>query len=522
MSVTTIWIECPVLQVRLELAPSSAASDLEILVLRALGLGVDDAEALARYFGLPTRIMVDLVADLWRSGHVTVNFGDAGERIGLTSQGRDVLQDVAAGREVVTSMRSPRVERFVLNRLTGTVLPFQVSLKYPRDRRLLVPALPDDPKPNEVSREALADALAKTVRHRGDAADRIGEQRIVTAQLVPRIVSGEPAVRYVSADVHVSREGDGSLRIAFADINLPIAVQRTVANRLTTFAEDQPHSLFVRTLGAAADSQFTEPPSLITRLTALTRHVDALPREPASQRQSRADQLRTQYHFLGEYVADRARHEVSVQVVHTARDHERAIRDLIRGAERQVVIALPWIDYDALSRYASALDEAVSRGVGLTVLWGIARDGNELDQRLLGVFDDLSRRAANAGKGGFVHVDRTQSSHIHAKVLLCDDRSLLITSKNFFSSSDLIELGVVIDAPPGWASPPLVDIAKWAYQTTPNLAHANHLIRDPEVYGGPRDTASHRVIPAPPQLSPALLDPEGDPALVQLWARELA
>jgi phosphatidylserine/phosphatidylglycerophosphate/cardiolipin synthase-like enzyme len=512
---TTIWVQCEVVQVRLKTAPLGAASDLERLVMRAIGAGVDNVTELTSYFGLPETLMLDLVGDLWRAERVVLEFDEQAERIELSSNARDEL---AAGGEIESSLHSATTESMLFDTLSGRVLTLRAGRNYPRDRRLIVPRQPDDPRPQDLRTGNLVDAVSFALEKQGGSIEQIGGRRIVSANLVPRIVTNESRTQYVALEVQAAVDAGDGLQVQLIDSAWPLTVQRAATERLQRLVGEQPTSAFVRALRAEASRRVVGAPSLGARLARLASTAATLGSTDANHRQSSHDSLRQAFADLGHYVGDMAAREVSARVLHSAEEHRRAIEELIDTATTQLVIALPWIHMKGLAPYLGPLEAAVRRGVGVTVLWGIERSDATLDARAMAAFDDLHRSASTAGRGGFVHIDRRQSSHIHAKVLIRDDSAAMVTSKNFFSGSDLFEVGVVVEAPLGTGSPLVADLVTWTYQTTPNFAHAGSLVRDQAVYR--REPAPPAFMaPQTPELDTTTLRAAAGSPAAQLWAR---
>lgn len=528
MSTVKIWSSATLLPVQLQLAPTGAASSLELLVLEAIQSGVDDAARLAAYFGIPSRLMIDVIGDLWRAQRVNVALGESVERITITGSGRKCVQE-SAEADYESAMRIPHVEHVLFDSLSGQFVSQNKTRTFLRDRGLLVPTQSDDPDFRRVPPHHLAEAVARNLRKRGDSEEHVGEHRVVSARLVPAVAEGSEEVRYVPLDVDVKRLGDGSLTFNLVESTWPVDVQRRTMERLERLATEAADSAFVRTLAANADVHLRQAPTLHNRITELTSSANNLATTAPGKRQSAHGKITGRFESFGHQLADLARRELSVRLVHGRSDHDRTIDSVIESARSQLIIALPWLHYQELKKHNDALEEAVTRGVGLTVLWGINRDDNTLDRDVLNLFNDLDRIARHAGAGGFVHLDQEQSSHIHAKVVAADDRAALITSRNLFSPSDLFEVGVLVEAPRPEPAPdgeqvlqraPLLEeIATWAYNTTPNFGHASHVLRDPLMFG--RRTDEPRwTPPARPFVDlTQLIDPDCPPEYLQLWQR---
>src|SRR6476469_3901007 len=86
MTAVDVWVQAEVLPVRVRLVPAGGTGHLETLTLRAIRAGVDDVDALADLFGLPARLMLDVIGDLWREGRVALDVGAVHESVVVTTK----------------------------------------------------------------------------------------------------------------------------------------------------------------------------------------------------------------------------------------------------------------------------------------------------------------------------------------------------------------------------------------------------------------------------------------------------
>ncbi|GIF07864.1 ATP-binding protein [Actinoplanes siamensis] len=535
----TVWAQADVLKVRTTMVLTGQAGTLETLLLRAIRRAADEhddlhAADICDVFGLAPRLVEDILGDLWRAGRISIDLGTDREVIKLTTVGRDYLRhlDDPSG-EGGTDSAATRAgtEQVVHDLFTGRVLPVYQSYTYPRDRALVVPSLPDDPRAADLREEELAEAVTHTLQRsaRGSGQDSGGTEetldvmRVDAVYLTPALLETSVVRRFVPIKVLAVEDATGGLSVRVLDDKLPLHLRERARLRLHGIIADQPGSVFVRRLRSVAQRAPLAEFDLGQLVAQFRRSVASLPSCPPANRQQAHDKSRRMADDIVEYVKWAALSEMDVEVVTGVEQHRDAIQGMLQRAERQVVIAVPWIRPRGLEPIRNALIKAVERGVNVILLWGISTDTDSLDPTVLATLDEIQEHARRSGNGGALRYNRERGARSHAKVVVRDDLELLVTSRNFLSGSERVELGALLRVPldnpnePPVACAVIEDVLQFLYNHTPDPATAAELMRVRGAFGARRDEA---VLPEVlmPRLSAAILRAEAPPEQVAAWS----
>jgi phosphatidylserine/phosphatidylglycerophosphate/cardiolipin synthase-like enzyme len=521
VKVIDVYVECEVLTVRLQLGPRSRTSVLETLVLKAVDAGVTTMQGLADLFGLTPRLMVDLLGDLWRTQRVFFEFDEFGaETIRLSPPAAEELAKLPEGHAIDAALSTPDTEDVLLDTLTGRVLPMTAGRFAPGRANLVVTRTPQDWTAASVEPDALAAALNRSLERRKDTGLE-GDMQVLQAYLAPKDLTKAAFTKFVPLSVQAGVDG-GRLVVRVVDKSLPSHVQSQAENRLQLLVETESESGFVQALRGAADQVADRRDDVHQDLASFVAAAGTLVHTAPANRRRDHDRTASRADNLVARVHDMAERQMSVTVVRSSEEHRRVIVDMIDAAVRQVVISVPWLKYrGGVESYVDALKRAVRRGVEVTVLWGIDRDEGPLDTRVVDALHDVERVRLASGGGGAVRYDRAQPAHVHAKVVLVDDRQALVTSKNFASHGEHAEVGLVVRAADDTPAPVLDELLEWAHQTSPNYDHACAIIRDRNVFGD-RSQALPHVVPPRPEFAEELETAPEDATSVALWSRSWA
>ncbi|WP_238011221.1 hypothetical protein KZZ52_57285 [Dactylosporangium sp. AC04546] len=532
----TVWAQADVLSVRTTLVPAGQSGSLETLLLRAIRTAADEddefhADDICDVFGLAPRLVEDMLGDLWRAGRISIDLGTDREVIRLTSAGREYLDGLAKGAQEGSTAARASSEQVAHDRLTGRVLPMHATYTYPKQRALVVPTMTDDPRPATLREAELAEALTRTLARRsrtgelGPDETDVNNMRIDAAYLAPALLEPGRVRRYVPLQVQAVEDAAGELTVRVVDDDLPLRLQEVASRRLQGLIADRPTAPFVHQLRLNAQRIPLQDRDLGQLITWFEKAVSSLPECAPANRQRTHDRLhRLASDILG-YVRAVALTEMDVEVVTSITEHREAIFGMLRRAAKQVVISVPWVSQRGMEPFRDALIRAVERGVEITVLWGIGAAEEPLDPTVLSMFDEIHEHARRAGQGGALRFNRRRGARTHAKVLVRDDREVLVTSKNFFSTGDRIEAGAVLRVPVHkgadlpMASPVILEVLQFLFNHTPDPATAFQLKRDRNAFGPRRDEA---VLPdiVLPRLTKEVLDPRAAPRHAAAWAAE--
>ncbi|GAA2683451.1 MULTISPECIES: phospholipase D-like domain-containing protein [Actinosynnema] len=528
MKIVDVYVECVVLSARLQLVPRSGTSILETLVLKAIAAGVSTEPALTNLFGLTPRIMVDLLGDLWRAQRVVFAFDELSERITLTGRAERELAELAerelaeqAGRDpeaktaaISSSMVVPATQKALLDPLTGRVLPLHLGNYAPGRANLVVPRAQSDYTAKNVDQEMLTAAFNQAIADREAKASK--DFRVQSAYLASNELTTTNERYFITISVQVGLDGE-RLRVEVGDQTLSPEVRQVARDRLMDLVESAPKSAFVQALAAKADRVHKAPADVLQQLEEFSASARALTSTAPANRNKAHDQISAAAATLDAQVRDLVDRQMSLQVLRTSAEHQGAIDALIGAATRQLVVAVPWVtERGLLDNHVAALKQAVGRGVRVTLLWGIDRKQKPLDQVVLATLREIQRAARDTS--GSLWFDPEQPSHLHAKLVLVDDRKALVTSKNFGSASNHEEIGLLVEADENVPSPVLESLLAWAHQSTPNYDHACSLIQERAVFGDRSRDQGHTPVKQPERSASLEAAGPGSPELL-LWSR---
>lgn len=478
MTTVEIYAHAEVLRVRARLIPVSGTGHLETLILRAIGQGVSDVDDLADMFGISTRLALDVVGDLWRAGRVAVNVDDVREALSITTSALDELGQLSEGGSLPSSHSVADSEYILLDKLSGRVLPRAGSRNRPPDATLVVDLAPGDPTRANLEQEAIDDAVAAGLRdRRRGTEDRMDSYRVVGTTVPP--AQSEPTYRYIPYLVEVARDASGELLISVVDDRLPLTHRDIATKRLSALVHAVPRPPFVRRLEGLVAGSLYKPRGLNELRADFERAVSALADCAPANRQAKHDQLAAAARQIFYRIESDAQHQMTVKLLRSDGAHVAALRSLIRDARQQLVITVPWITEKGIRPYLSDLQDALGRGVHVTILWGIKSKGEDLPGPVKNHFLALQR---SEHAGGQLHVPSVPS-HLHAKVAVMDDRAVLVTSRNFFSDSHHDEVGVRLDALPDLRCPAIEEILQWAHSMAPTQTVADQIATDGRTLG---------------------------------------
>lgn len=458
---TEIVVPCRTFGVQVRLASKDdVITPVERITLRAIGAGFDDIHALNDLLQLGERPLLDLIHDLWLAGRLIVDI--QGGRLILTDEIRAAYE---AGRldRLETSERNYTVVELMQEFVSGAVIP-EDGTPYPvGPYSALVPAEMTALELEHVDQAAMMAALRahfKRTRTRSKIAQRgfISALDVVEAWLEPDqlhlmatpVGGSTQRQRWLRLEADIVLD-ENTNRLVFEILGpttISATIRRDIGRELTALADRMPGQQFFRQLREQR-LEDTRPAPLFGRgaLDKLLARTTVLAETNPGVLDARQDEL---IELLDEAEAalDRAiRAQALTEVISGRADHDRAIRDLLCRAKRQLVFANPWIDLDALIRpladgqsWISLLEAALDRGVQCVLLWGIREDANldpSVKQALIGLGHAYPQHFRFS----------LRSTVVHAKFIVCDGQRALVTSYNFLqpgTSTATLELGALV------------------------------------------------------------------------------
>ncbi len=515
----TVYAQADLVTARLTLEPRSSAGALETTVLEAIAAGANTQRSLCDILGLAPTLVLQVLGDLWRSGRITINLGSEHETLELTTSGHSALHgdDTISGQAKTTATTST-TEDLIVERLTGRALPVKAShTRVPyEDRDLIVPALPDDRQPSDVSSSELVSALAATLQRDSGEDDLLGDQRVTAAFLQPDLLRVAARRRYVGLRAAAQVSDTGEITISVLDDKLTLSERALATTRLQSVLDEQPTSNFTNRVRTRASHTPLEPHGVEQSVAELNRAIAAVASAAPNQRQQRHDRAFDALNRIGAYALTLTSREMEVRLVHSSEDHATVVHELFKSAEHQIVLAVPWIRQKGLEPFGSALRSALDRGLQVVLLWGI--DGHEegLGKDEADWLDSITAYVNNHGAPGKFLYSRKRAARSHAKLVIADDRHMLVTSKNFLSRSNHFEAGVLLSAIDNRPSPAINAALRYVYDKAPEPRLAYGLHRLPGAFG-PRDEPTELELTSP-RLTQSLLKETASEASVHAWA----
>ncbi|MES9541365.1 ATP-binding protein [Actinomadura sp. NPDC000600] len=536
--ITTLYLPCEVGQVRVRLGYSDTLSPLEETALRVIaaaalpdGTGERprpvDVPSLTKLLGLGHRVVVDLVHDLWRAGYLTVDFTSGA--IALSGETQDRLDSGRLAEMAGLESEERRVE-LMMERLTGYVMPRR-GARAPGDPRYAVRHTAArltlaDAGQTEIhaavqnwlrnrNRADADDELAASApgapRERGGPARRDRERRILSVRSSARDRRTGGGKRWYPINVRAElNTASDRLIITVVDPRFPADRRELASERLTRLAEEFPRESFVARLREAAEEKLVEPPGLEELIDRLAERAAGCGAVPAARRRDEHLGLADEARRVAAVIAAREAREVDVEPVHGGRDHLAVVGQLIDEAETQLVIVCPWVTRAALQQVTPQLRRAMDRGVQVVVVWGIAHQA-ALPEDAQNALDSLTRYSRTTP------MLRPQvSARTHAKLVICDDRAALVTSRNVLSATGAQpETGLLLRTPGGGGGEAVRDLLGWVRTNVPGPISRSIFHRADRFPGGGTPAAVTAAEDEPVPEEP----PEGEenPAAVQAW-----
>lgn len=424
--VVTIYLRCVVIPIKVLYGYGSHLSPIEQITMRMIAtcgseFGKIGADELIDLLGLGRSIANDVISGLWHRGHLALDF-----RTGEICLSARAMQFAMEGRldELEAGELKEADAEVMYEQLTGIVLPVSGGRR-PAEERLAVPASwGDTDLVDSVPHADVLNALRFGFAQKNGSGRK---RKVVSARIAPAELRRTKGIRFLPVDVRVGLDGDTDrLRFSVLSRTLPERQRRLIADRLAEMAEADPKSPFVEAVHAKADHVYAEPAPLEERLEQIERTAAGAADAPPGTRGQRHRELREAAERLVDEIKFRVSYEVRPELLRDDGNLE-AIEQLIWRAERQLVLVCPSPRWSGIRRFTSALEEALTRGVQIVLIWGRSSD-DEFDHGVARVLTDLAQRVG----GNHARLLRSgRSSKIHVNLAVADDREAVLTGLNF-------------------------------------------------------------------------------------------
>lgn len=439
-----LYLPCEVFSVRAVVGPSRSLSQIEQLILRAVHAGANTLPALELIFGIGARPMLRLVLSHINRGHLEIDYENGMLRVG--TQVEEAIEDKALGALDSVDV-AVRPIRLAYDLVAGTVQRVR------RTGRLVRSGYTVEPQRARGSYRKLEKSTlmraADEVAHRWTTPAgqplKVIELGLELGEAPTLAGSGEQFV--LELEVRANRDSATDflqLAIVRPD-DLGALVQRRLETELTRLANLPDPPLALKNLRDASLVSVPETSLGLGERVAELRILVA--RLAGADPGTYHDWQRTlAQHAEGAelILAEQGARSLEHRVIRSQDEQVDLIRKMIGRARRQLVLAGPFLGYEAVVQYRSEIEEALRRGVRVFVLWGITSSGSRsgLGTGLSSWFGRLEKEFPN----GFFRSE--MPANVHAKFVVGDASELFVTSYNFLNRkpNPVFELGVWIAA----------------------------------------------------------------------------
>jgi hypothetical protein len=447
----TIYVPCDVFSVQVQLGYDDKLSDIEQIVLRAVHQHPDlrGLEELSAALNLGRPLTMDIAFDLMRRRYALIDFAKGTMRPTPQIEKRIVEGTLAdlPGAEIVDDRKLIMVDV-----LSGHTLPAAGRHEQPARQALIIPIESGNAELAEVSQAELLNAVNRTLdteygdllrTRAGDGVKARGRRlRALSAHLGPQDRKPVGKRRWLEMRVTPSKNpAGGGLLIRIEDDTLPAARRAIAESRLQQLSVDQPSNDFIRRLESQANQRPLRSYTFEDRLTSMRQLLVKAESAPPGTRRRRHSEL--------VYVATRAWENIAAETeleMHVNPVLGRAaildqVREVMRMATRQIVLASPEADDKGLERLRPEIEQAAARGVRIVVLWGRRHRDQLVDPARTLLFQFNREHRAR------VVVWCERSSRINTSLAIADDRAAVVANGSIlFNRGRGTQFGAVLRA----------------------------------------------------------------------------
>jgi phosphatidylserine/phosphatidylglycerophosphate/cardiolipin synthase-like enzyme len=107
--------------------------------------------------------------------------------------------------------------------------------------------------------------------------------------------------------------------------------------------------------------------------------------------------------------------------------HRNLLLDALNDTKERLIVISPWLNLDAINfEFLNHLQNALNKNIDIFIIYGFG-DKKNVEEKALRQLNLIKKNA----KKGRLYLHRRKD--IHSKVLICDDKYLVITSLNWLS-----------------------------------------------------------------------------------------
>ena len=495
-------LPCRLISLKVKLGPERGATTLEELVAKAILAERTSVEGLAKLFGLPRRLLLDVVLSLWDKGYVSIDV-----ELGVITLSEVSHKRLVSGESLRDAAAEVEDRQFLFEPITGRVLASNEGYQNAPTGTFQAP-LHDGIRESDLPPDELLRAVQAAIR----MDRRQGFRKNVLEVGFGNPVLRPPAkLRWVTVPATVNVDPDtGRLVVTLTDRRWDTRAVNRMRQHMATLADAEPKHPFVQSLRGQAGHQLEPAESIDVLFDRFSDRVARLTEVPSNQLSAHQRELNQLSARLAEGIAAADRARASITVVSRAAGQLWALEDLIAQARTQLVIAAPAISYRALNQLLQPLRAALDRRVQLVVLWGRTL-ADSLQDPVRAVFDELATKY----RSRVVIADR--SARIDACVVIQDNSRAIVGSHSFLEvdpgrASDMVS--VLIEPTPGRPVPSTVitELLEWARDAYPYWKVGQRIVIPRTA--GPAETAAEQET----ALEVPVLPEEADQAAVRLLA----
>lgn len=412
------------LRLRAQILERKPLNPFAEFVSRAVATGIDEPHQIQATLGLDDRVLESTIVDLVVKEHVTLG-AEEPARLRLTPRGRQVLAEAIEIRPTATQLN---VNFDGL--LQQVVAPFG---EYLQPRQLKEQGIREIPLPTrlqpELHRIDVRD-VERVVRDVGGGREQLRDVLALKSMRRFRVFRPAIALVYRSENtpdllVDLALDGQQSERHSLAFAEAGLTKKLGVIEGLER-AEDRIAGIVgPQVAGILRNNDRNRKMREIKRAIRVAEVGEASDNDAGVESKGESESER-----MGQR-ASRAREILEgtqIKAVDTF-EHPEYLRDALSNSRRRLIIVSPWLRGSVVDRaFMGKLETLLQVGVKVHIGWGISRDEREepnADRDVLRQLDELAKQY------GTLVVRRLGNTH--AKVLISDERYIIVTSFNWLS-----------------------------------------------------------------------------------------
>jgi hypothetical protein len=376
--------------------------------LRAVGAGITETGEIERLLGLDAAVVDVTLADLVSSDDLALQrdaISDGGILV-LTPKGRTTLESTTAivPEEAVIEIDYDGLLRKPVPYIERWLAPVELEKQGLRE----IP--PSPTRPPDLKDIDIA-AVENLIRILGDR--REAKRELLTFKALERRRRFQPAVALVyrgqdATDVQVGFAIDGILSPDHEDA---FARSRSKRKLIGGDGIEPAEAVIARIVGKQVLRQarpVSTEPGQVVELSGSGEELIVEPADPD---------------------AEIAAKPAPLQMLQTY-EHPSYLQLALKGAQDRLLIISPWVRRSVVSRqFVDDLETKLKDGVDVFIGWGFAglqEDDSDIDRNVLADLEQLKERYPWT-------LNFRRLGNTHAKILICDNRFMIVTSFNWLS-----------------------------------------------------------------------------------------